>query len=91
MTPHERYFEYNGQRISYREGEVLLAYALGWKIADTANALCVSKKTIERHRENIRLRFGLQEYHDLRCFSTKLQPELEKWVNLPIKMGKDTH
>lgn len=91
IMPNERYFHYNGQRISYREGEVLLACAKGWTIADTAETLHISKKTIERHRENIRLRFGLQEYHDLRCFATKLQPELEKWVKLPTKMGKDTH
>ena len=91
MTLHKRFIEHHNQHLSYREGEVLLACALGWTIADTAHTLHISKKTVERHRENIRQRFGLQGYHDLRCFANKLQPELEKWVNLPIKMGKDTH
>lgn len=91
MTLHQRFFAHNDQIISQREAEVLLAYVLGWTIADTAHTLHISKKTVARHRENIRQRFGLQGYHNLRCFATELQPELEKWVNLPTKMGKDTH
>ena len=80
MTPNERFFEYNSQRISYREGQVLLACALGWTIEQTAEKLSVSNSTIKRHRENIRLRFSLQGYNALVCFASKLQPELEKWV-----------
>jgi DNA-binding CsgD family transcriptional regulator len=80
MTPQERYFEYNGQRISYREGEVLLSCAQGLTVEQTAEKLSVSNSTIKRHRENLRLRFSLQGYNALVCFASKLQPELEKWV-----------
>ena len=91
MEAQDKRFKHNGHYISYRQAQVLLAYAQGWTMAETAALLHLSKKTIERHRENIRLRFSLQGYHDLRCFSTKWQSELEKWVKLPIKMGEDTH
>lgn len=80
IMPNERFFHYNGQRISFREGEVLLACAKGWTIEDTAEKLNLSNSTIKRHRENLRLRFSLQGYNALVCFASKLQPELEKWV-----------
>lgn len=80
IMPNERYFHYNGQRISYREGEVLLACAKGWTIEQTAEKLFISPNTIKRHRENLRLRFSLQGYSALVCFASKLEPDLEKWV-----------
>lgn len=91
MTVRDKFFEYNGQRISYREGEVLLAYARGITIEQTAEDLNLSESTVKRHRENLRLRFSLQGYHKLRCFATKLQPELEKWIEKPTKLDKDAH
>lgn len=83
MTPHDKFFEYDGQRISYREGQILLAYARGITIEQTAKDLFLSESTIKRHRENLRRRFSLQGYHKLRCFTTELQPELEKWIEKP--------
>ncbi|WP_298349221.1 LuxR C-terminal-related transcriptional regulator [Runella sp.] len=83
MTPHDKFFEYDGQRISYREGQILLAYARGITIEQTAKDLFLSESTIKRHRENLRRRFSLQGYHKLRCFATELQPELEKWIEKP--------
>lgn len=80
IMPNERYFHYNGQRISYREAEVLLACAQGLTIEQTAEKLYISPSTIKRHRENLRLRFSLQGYSALVCFASKLGTELEKWV-----------
>ncbi|WP_041340836.1 response regulator transcription factor [Runella slithyformis] len=80
MTPHDKFFEYDGQRISYREGEVLLACAQGLTIEQTAKKLFISQHTVKTHREKLRLRFSLQGYTKLVWFATKLQPELEKWI-----------
>ena len=80
MTVRDKFFEYNGQRISYREGEILLAYAQGITIEQTADDFNLRESTIKRHREKLRRRFSLQGYHKLRCFATELQPELEKWI-----------
>ncbi|MFN4147403.1 MAG: helix-turn-helix transcriptional regulator [Runella sp.] len=80
MTAYDKFFEYEGQRISYREAEVLLAYANGCTVEQTAQKLKRSPKTIKRHRENLRLRFGLEGYHSLVCLALKIKPQLEKWV-----------
>lgn len=91
MVIHAKFFEHEGQRISYREAQVLLAFSYGWTIAETAVQFHLSPKTIQRHRENLRHRFSLHAYHDLRCFATKWQPNFEEWVTMPIKMGKDAY
>jgi DNA-binding CsgD family transcriptional regulator len=87
MTAHEKFFEHNGKRISYREAEVLLCCANNLTVKQTASVLCRSHKTIQRHHENLHTRFDLRGYNSLVCFASKLLPELEKWVTLPIKMG----
>lgn len=76
----KRTFEHNGHILTYREVEVLLCCAKGMTIKETATTLFISPKTVQRHHENLNLRFGLHGYHALTCFSTGLLSELEKWV-----------
>ncbi|ADB40424.1 response regulator transcription factor [Spirosoma linguale] len=78
----------DGQYMTPRESEIVWLYAQGLSATQIAERLNVSSKTINRHCENIRARFGLRGYHALLQFALKIRPELEKWVNSPIKMGK---
>jgi DNA-binding CsgD family transcriptional regulator len=80
MTPRDKFLEYDGQRISYREGQILLACAQGLTVQETAEKLVISQHTVKTHREKLCARFSLQGYTKLMWFATKLQPELEKWV-----------
>lgn len=91
MTARDKFFEHDGQRISYREAEVLLCCARGMTIKETADTLFINFKTVKRHRNNIHTRFNLPRYHAVTCFATQLLPELEKWVLWPIKMSHKTH
>ena len=77
-------FDWEGERITLREAEVLLCGARGLTNPQTADKLFISVKTVERHRENLRERFGLRGTHTLSCWTTRMQPHLEKWVDVPI-------
>ena len=73
-------FEYEGQVITARQVQILRCCANGMTYKKTADQLCMSRRTVQRHRENIRHRFCLEGYHALECFAIKLLPELEKWA-----------
>ena len=66
--------------LTAREAEVLWYCAQGLTTAAIAGKLFVSRKTIERHKENIRMRFGLCGHHSLHQFAYQWQEELRKWV-----------
>ena len=83
MTAQDKFFEHDGKRISYREAEVLLCCAKGMSIEQTANLLNISPATVKSHREHLRERFGTHGRNALCIMAVKLQPELEKSVNLP--------
>ena len=63
---------------------MLLCGAKGLTNPQTADQLCISIKTVERHRENLRDRFDLHGPHALAYWAVKMQPQLEKWVDAPI-------
>ncbi len=77
-------FECDGKRITPREAEVLLCCARGLTSRETADRLFISCRTVERHRENLRERLGLIGPHMLTNWAVRMQPQLEKWVKLPI-------
>ncbi len=91
MKSHPVVFEHEGQIISYREAQVLLCCTRGLTAQQTADLLFICAGTVNRHRENLRHRFGLKGHHTLACLANKLLPELEKCVELPIKMCNTTH
>lgn len=62
------------------EAEVLWFCLQGMTTNQIADELSRSSKTICRHRENIRLKFGLTGYHTLEQFAMKVRPELAQWV-----------
>ena len=82
MTAHDKFFEHDGKRITYREAQVLRCCAKGMTAQQTADLLCVCTGTINRHHENIRARFELKGYHALTHFAIGLLPELEKMDNI---------
>jgi len=71
-------FDWEGKHITRREAEVLLCGACGLTNPQTADKLFISVKTVERHRENLRDRFGLHGTHTLSCWVVRMQPQLEK-------------
>ena len=77
-------FDCDGKRITLREAEVLLCCAHDLTSRETADKLFISPRSVERHRENLRDRFGLIGPHKLSNWAVRMQPQLEKWVNLPI-------
>ncbi|WP_373515151.1 helix-turn-helix transcriptional regulator [Persicitalea sp.] len=81
-------FDCEGGYFTRREAEVLLCCAQGLTNGQTADKLFISRKTVERHRENLRERFGLCGPHKLFCWAIKMEPKIEKWVNLPIDKQK---
>jgi DNA-binding CsgD family transcriptional regulator len=87
MTARDKFFEHDGQRISYREAEVLLCCARGMTIQQTADLLYIGYSTAKTHREHLRTRFGLEGHHTLACLAAKILPELEKSVTLPTEIG----
>lgn len=91
MKSQNVFFEYNGQRISYREAQVLLCCAKGMTKAQTADLLCVSYSTVKAHHEHLRTRFKLKGYHAFDCFANKLFVEFEKSVELPTEIGSSTN
>lgn len=88
MTLRDKFFEHDGKRITYREAEVILAYAKGYTIQETADVLFISYSTVKTHRENIRARFTLQGYNTFMYFAIQLQTELEKSVDIPMKISR---
>ncbi|SOD83028.1 LuxR C-terminal-related transcriptional regulator [Spirosoma fluviale] len=73
-------FPIHGSYLTAREAEVLWLGLQGLTILQISERIVRSPKTITRHRENIRTRFGLTGYHRLQLFALKIRPELEKWV-----------
>lgn len=70
----------NGHYLTAREAEILWLCLQGLTSPAIAEKLSVSPKTVERHKENIRTRFGLYGYHALMQFAQEYREELEKWV-----------
>ena len=77
-------YECDGKRISLREAEVLLCCARGLTSRETADKLFISPRTVGRHRENLRGRLDLIGPNKLSNWAVRMQPQLEKWVDLPI-------
>ena len=71
-----------GHLLSKREAEVLLDCAFGLKIDQTADKLCISFRTVQKHRENLRLKFGLLNggSHALMLFGLEVKKELEEFL-----------
>lgn len=84
-------FPINNQYLTAREAQVLWLCAEGLVTTTIAERLFISPKTINRHRENIRTRFGLTGYHALHQFALKIKPELEKWSISLNTMESITH
>ncbi|MBD2704728.1 helix-turn-helix domain-containing protein [Spirosoma sp. BT702] len=70
----------SGQYMTDSEAKVIWLCSEGLTNSQIAEQLNRSIKTINRHCENIRMRFDLNGYHTLRQFAIKIRPELEKWV-----------
>lgn len=66
--------------LTAREAEVVWYCAKGSTSAQIADKLGRSVKTVERHKENIRTRFGLTGHHSLHQFAYRWQATLNKWV-----------
>ena len=64
-------FESETTPLTPREFQVFEMIGQGLTIAPIAEALNVSGKTIEAHRENIKLKLGLQTSHDLTVYATR--------------------
>ncbi len=90
MTEHNKIFEHDGQKFTYREAQILLCCAQDMTARESADCLFVSYNTVKTHREHIRDRFDLHDHNALYRFALKLLPELEKSVTLPIKIGNVT-
>jgi DNA-binding NarL/FixJ family response regulator len=61
----------NSQRISQREREVLTGIALGASNKRLANMLCLSIKTVEKHRANLMRKLGLHNTAALTVFAVR--------------------
>jgi DNA-binding NarL/FixJ family response regulator len=64
-------FESETTPLTPREFQVFEMIGQGLTIAPIAEALNVSGKTIEAHRENIKLKLGLETSHDLTVYATR--------------------
>jgi DNA-binding CsgD family transcriptional regulator len=85
MTARNKFFEHNAQHISYREAQVLLCRARGLTIAQAADFLSISPKTIQRHHDNIHCRFDLQG-GDRQAEKTILQNTTMKKLKLTVNV-----
>jgi DNA-binding CsgD family transcriptional regulator len=77
-------FDANSPSITLREAEVLLCCARGMTIQQTSEQLIISTKTVQRHRENVKERFGIRGPNQLLKWAISKQDMLGKWVNPPI-------
>ncbi|WP_461137142.1 helix-turn-helix transcriptional regulator [Spirosoma lituiforme] len=70
--------------VSLCEAKVLLLSSEGLTVLQISDKLCCSPRTVNRHRENIRLKYNLVGFHAFTQFAVKNMSELKKWVKLPI-------
>lgn len=80
--------DYVEGRIALREPEVLLSGAQGLPNRQTAKKLSISVKTVERHRENVRDRFGLHGTQALSGWAIRMQPQFENGWMHPVTNSK---
>jgi len=80
----------DGEHLTARESEVVWYCAQGYTCAQIAEKLRRSPKTVERHKENVRTRFGLKGHHSLYQFAYKQQEILRKWIVSPTSLGNAT-
>lgn len=59
------------QGISSREREVLKLIGEGYRVGEIADYLCISKRTVERHRYNIMKKLGLHKTSELVAFAIR--------------------
>lgn len=64
-------FESETTPLSNREFQIFEMLGQGMTIAPIASTLHLSPKTVEAHRENIKLKLGIETSHDLTVYATK--------------------
>lgn len=64
-------FESKTTPLSNREFQIFEMFGQGMTIAPMASALNLSAKTIEAHRENIKMKLGIETSHELTVYATK--------------------
>ncbi len=57
--------------LTSREQEILHCLGLGMRSAAIAEKLCISIKTVNAHRQNIRSKLGLKDYAELMAFAAR--------------------